>query len=99
MTPQALVLTALLLGLFVLAGGAYGSLYAAGRLCASDTLRRAGFAFYGAQALLVAAVWLTTPLFLGWKVFVALSCLAYGFIPPVTLNYLERLHEPRRGAA
>jgi hypothetical protein len=28
-----------------------------------------------------------------WKVFIVLSCVAYFFIPPVTMGYLARLHE------
>ena len=94
MTPRALILTAVLLGLFVLAGGAYGALYVAGRLRSSEALRSAAFALFGAQGLLALAVWLATPLLPVWKVFVVLSWLAYGFIPPAMLKYLERLHRP-----
>ncbi|MDE2150513.1 MAG: hypothetical protein KGJ55_11950, partial [Gammaproteobacteria bacterium] len=91
-TPDALILTAALLGLFVLAGGGYGGLYSVGRLRSSHRLRVTGYALYAVQAALLLAVWLLTPLFVFWKVFITLSWLAYGVIPPVTCKYLEGLH-------
>lgn len=97
MTPGALVPTAMLLGLFVLAGGGYGGLYSAGRLRSSSGLRITGYAMYAVQAALVAAVWALTPLLLFWKIFLTLSWLAYGAIPPITWRYLEGLHRAKGG--
>jgi ABC-type Na+ efflux pump permease subunit len=91
-TPLAVIATALLLGVFVLAGGGYGVLYGAGRMRRSRRLLSGGYACYGAQVLVVAVILAVTPLALGWKALVVLSALAYAFIPPVTWRYLERLH-------
>lgn len=92
MTPHQLVTTAVLLGLFVLAGGAYGGLYGAARLRYASGYLVAGYACYAAQALLVAAIVMATPLAPVWKFFIALSGAAYAFIPRFTWRYLERLH-------
>lgn len=91
-SPTALIATAILLGLFVLAGGGYGTLYGAGRLMARRGFRVAGYACYIIQvALVVVIVWMT-PLDPMWKAFIALSGLAYAFIPPVTWRYVEQMH-------
>lgn len=92
MTPAALVYTALLLGLFVLAGGGYGGLYSAGRLWSNRALLNAGFACYLAAALLALAICLLTPLSPLWKAFVVLSGVVYAALPPLTWRYLEKLH-------
>lgn len=92
MTPVALVATAVLLGLFALAGGSYGGLYGAGQIWRRPRLVKAGFACYGIQVALSIVIIATTPLALGWKVFILLSCLAYALIPPITWRYLERMH-------
>lgn len=92
MTPDALIYTSALLGLFVLAGGGYGGLYAAGRIWARPALVRAGYVSYLAAALIVLSICLATPLAPLWKTFVVLSALVYAAIPPVTWRYLEKLH-------
>ncbi len=93
MTPAALIYTSALLGLFVLAGGGYGGLYAAGRIWARPGLVHAGYASYGAAALIVLAICLVTPLAPLWKTFVVMSALVYAAIPPITWRYLEKLHQ------
>jgi len=92
MTPMALFATATALGLFVLSGGAYGVLYGAGSLRSSRLLTRAGYACYGLQLLLLLAVCLAAPLAGLWKVFLIVSGITYGFIPPATWRLLHALH-------
>jgi len=92
MTPFALIYTALLLGLFVLAGGSYGSLYSIGKLWSNALLIRAGVVCYLVAMLLALAICLFTPLATLWKIFIVLSCLIYAAIPPVTWRYLAKLH-------
>ncbi len=92
MSPAALIVTALLLGLFVLTGGGYGLLYCAGRLRHSRRLLASGYVCYGLQVLIVAVILAATPLTAGWKALVVLSGAAYAAIPPVTWRYLDRLH-------
>jgi hypothetical protein len=92
MTPDALIISAIMLGLFVLAGGSYGALYGAGRIWRRPQLIKTGFACYGLQVLVTLAIVGITPLSIMWKVFILLSCLAYALIPPATWRYLERLH-------
>jgi len=92
MTPYALIYTALLLGLFVLAGGGYGGLYSVGRLWSNTVLIRAGVACYLVAILLALAICLFTPLAALWKVVIVLSVLIYAAIPPVTWRYLAKLH-------
>lgn len=86
-----MIITAALLGLFVLVGGGYGLCYGAGKLKRDHRLTRAGFGCYGLQVLVTAAL-LATPLALQWKVFLAFSTLAYAIIPPVTWRLLHHLH-------
>lgn len=100
MTYAGLFATAMLLGVFVAAGGAYGILYAAARLRSSAVLARAGQACYALQLLIALVVCLGSPLALPWKVFIAASAVAYGFIPPLIWRLLEIMHrdagkEPR----
>jgi hypothetical protein len=92
MTPSGVIATALLLGLIVLAGGAYGACYGMGRLRASRPWMVTGYLCYALQAALVLAVCLLTALTVTWKVFVGLSGLAYLAIPPMAWRYLETLH-------
>lgn len=94
MTHAELIPTAVLLGLFVLAGGAYGLLYAAAMLRASVRLERAAYICYAAQALVALTVCVASPLDLPWKLFIAASCVVYGFIPPLTWRLLEAMHHP-----
>ncbi|MDE2090634.1 MAG: hypothetical protein KGJ08_01875 [Gammaproteobacteria bacterium] len=92
MTPYALIYTAVLLGLFVLAGGSYGGFYSVGKLWTNAAFIRTGIACYLVAILLALAICLFTPLAALWKIFIVLSCLIYAAIPPVTWRYLAKLH-------
>lgn len=92
MTPQALLETAILMGLFVLGGGGYASLYSLGRL-----QHRRGMIWCAALCWLFAMgcallIALMSPLDPGWKLLVLASALVYVVIPPVTWRYLQGLH-------
>lgn len=92
MTPYALIWTAALLGLFVLAAGGYASLYCVGRLWARPALLQAArLCWVGAFSIAVAIAALT-PLHAGWKLLILASAVVYAVIPPVTWRYLERSH-------
>ena len=92
MTPQALIETTVMMGLLVLAGGAWGVLYCVGRVRARKDLVRAGIASYALALALALAIAVISPLDFGWKLLIIGSALAYAAIPPITLRYLERLH-------
>jgi hypothetical protein len=92
MTPHAFLATSGLLGLFVLAAGAYGVLYGAGRLHDSRRLIRAANLAYAALCAIVAAIVAATPLGFGWKLLIVASALVYYMIPPVTWRHLHRTH-------
>ena len=95
----SLVATAMLLGLFILAGGCYGVLYAAGMLRSSAPLQRAAYACYVVQLLVALATCVMTPLDPLWKLFVVASGVAYGFIPPAVWRVLETMHRSEVGQA
>lgn len=92
MTPTALIETAVLLGLFVLAGGGYGGLYSIGRLAARPALVRAARACWALAFALALTIAVATPLDVGWKLLILASAVLYAIIPPVTWRYLERTH-------
>jgi hypothetical protein len=92
MTPTALLATSGLLGLFVLAAGAYGVLYGVGRWRESRGLLTAAKLTYAALCLIVAVIMLATPLGPGWKLLIGVSALVYYAIPPVTWRHLNRTH-------
>ncbi len=92
MTPRAMLATALLLGAFVAAAGAYGMLYCAARLWRRQVFTAASWASYAMLCAIAAAIVAFTPLHLGWKALIAASCAAYTIIPPVTWRYLQRVH-------
>ena len=92
MTPSAFIATSGLLGLFVLAAGAYGVLYGAGRLQESRRLINAATVAYAALCAIVAAIVVATPLGFGWKLLIGASALVYYAIPPVTWRHLHRTH-------
>ena len=92
MTPALFLLTAVLMGLFMLCGGAWALLYCLGQTRHSRTIVWAGLASYALAVILALVIALATPLQLKWKVLIIASGLAYAFIPPITLRYLERLH-------
>ncbi len=93
MTPTQMLQTSGLLGLFVLFAGGYGLLYGLGRLRHRRDLLHVGFASYALQCLVALAVLAFTPLLAWWKAFIALSCVLYCAIPPVTWRYLTLLHQ------
>lgn len=92
MTPQALIVTSSVLGLFVLFGGLYGTLHAASAVFHRPRLRAAAIVCY-AGLLLCLAVTLFTPLQWPWKFLLAVSAIGYYWIPPVTLRYVAKLHD------
>ncbi|MBS0366697.1 MAG: hypothetical protein JSR67_12830 [Proteobacteria bacterium] len=92
MTSAALFATSAALGLLVLLGGAYGVLYALGAARSSPSLTGAGYACYAGQLLLVLVVCLGSPLASLWKLFMAVSGVVYGFIPPATWRLLDSIH-------
>lgn len=92
MTPAALIETAVLLGLFVLAGGGYGGFYSVGRLSARPALVQVGRACWVVALALALVIAFATPLDLGWKLLILASALVYAVIPPMTWRYLERTH-------
>jgi len=97
MSNTALLSTAVLLGLFVLAGGAYGLLYSAGLLRSSLPIKRIAYGCYAGQLLITFLVCVGSPLNAVWKAFLAGSALAYAFIPPLMWRLLESLHrQPTR---
>jgi hypothetical protein len=92
MTPQALLETAVLLGLFVLAGGGYGGLYSIGRIAARPWLVRAGRVCWIIALAIALVITFATPLDAVWKLLVMASAVVYAAIPPVIWRYLERTH-------
>ena len=92
MTPQGVILTSSILGLFVLFGGLYGSLYAASAVFNRPRLRAAGNVCY-AGLLCCLAVAFFTPLLWPWKLLLAVSAIAYCLVPPITLRYVGKLHD------
>jgi len=92
MTPAAFLLTSVLLGLMVLAAGAYGALYAAARLTEKRHLLSLAALAYGVLAVDAVGVVAATPLGPAWKALVVASALAYLGIPPLTWRYLKRTH-------
>jgi len=92
MTPGAMLTTALLLGAFVTAAGAYGVSYCLGRRFHQSVLTIASLMSYAAMLAIALAIITLTPLHTGWKIFIVASCAAYVVIPPVTWRYLTQLH-------
>lgn len=92
MTPAALIETAILLGLFVLAGGGYGGLYSIGRLSARPLLVTIGRVCWVVAMALALVIAVATPLDTGWKLLILASAAVYAVIPPMTWRYLERTH-------
>lgn len=93
MTPVALIQTTVLMGLLVLAGGAWAVLYCLARTRAQPRLLQAARGCYALALAIALAIALLTPLAPGWKLLVLASALAYAAIPPITLRYLQGLHD------
>lgn len=92
MTPLELIVSSLLLGGFVAAGGAYGMLFSLRHALRDARWQRYALAAYTLQCLFAVAVIVVTPLDWWWKLLVAVSVAAYYFIPPLTWRYLIQLH-------
>jgi hypothetical protein len=92
MTYLDLFATAVLLGVFVAAGGAYGILYGAAMLRSSSALARSARVCYALQLLVALTVCVRSPLALPWKLFIAASAAAYGFLPSLVWRLLEAMH-------
>jgi hypothetical protein len=92
MSPVVFIITTALLGLMVLAAGAYGVLYGAACLLKSRALLIAAGLAYATLALDAAGILVATPLAPAWKLLIAASALAYFAIPPVTWRYLQSTH-------
>ncbi len=95
-TPGAMVATALLLGAFVTAAGAYGCCYSLLRLRSRRGLRVGTYASGTALSAIAAALVVWSPLHAGWKVLIIASGIADLLIPPVTWRYLVRLHREEK---
>jgi len=93
MTADAMVATALLLGMFVLLAGLYGLFYALAMLFPQPHLRPISLACYALHFAVMVVIVVATPLSPSWKALIVMSCLAYWAIPPVTWRYLVRLHQ------
>jgi len=91
-TPGLFVATSAILAAFALAGGVYALLFTYGTYSRRRSLVIVGWWAYGAQVFATICALFGTPLSPGWKTFLALSCVAYCFIPPATLRLLVRLH-------
>jgi hypothetical protein len=92
MSLDAFLITAALLGLLVLAAGAYGVLYGAARLNESARLIWAAYVAYGVLCSIAGAIVIATPLHFGWKILIGASAGVYYVIPPVTWHHLHRTH-------
>ncbi|TAN13458.1 MAG: hypothetical protein EPN34_01800 [Burkholderiaceae bacterium] len=92
MTPVLLLVTAILMGLFVTAGGAWGLLYCLGKTRRSKGMLWLALLAYAVALGLAVAIAFLTPLDFKWKALILVSGLVYAFIPPMTLRYLQALH-------
>lgn len=97
MTPYALIFSALLLGAFVLLAGLYGLLYSIGVLRGADRMVAVAYGCWAVQFLVALTIVVLTPLGIGWKILIVVSCLAYLEIPRITWRYLRQLHSPHEG--
>lgn len=93
MSPKELILTALLLGAFVLCAGGFGSLQTLGRVRNSLACVRWAGVLYVSQCFIAIAIALATPLASGWKSLIVVLCIASAAIPRITLRHLEQLHK------
>jgi hypothetical protein len=93
MDPGRLLISSALLGAFVLCGGIYGVSYSFGVIWRRRSLRGAAYVAFACQVALCLILLAYAPLLAVWKALIAVSCVLYYFVPPVTLRYLVRLHE------
>lgn len=92
MAPEQVLVTAALLGGYVLCGGAYGVCYAIKDVHGWTVCGALSRAAYALQSGLALALIVWTPLGIGWKLLLAASTAAYAAIPSVTLRYLRSIH-------
>lgn len=92
MTPDALIVTALLLGAFAVMAGVYGLLYSLAVLLERPSLKSAGYFFYLVHFVIMLTIVFATPLGAWWKLLIAASSVAYLAIPPITWHHLSRIH-------
>lgn len=92
MTAVELIVSSLLLGGFVAAGGAYGILLSLGHALRDARWKRLAQAAYVMQCIFTVAIVAFTPLDWWWKLLIAASDVAYYFVPPMTWRYLISLH-------
>lgn len=97
MSPQGLLTTAVVLGFFVLSGGASAVFYGVALLRANRQLATVALGCYALQCVVLAYVVALSPLAGPWKVLLVASGLAYYFIPRVTWRYLQNLHSAGEG--
>jgi len=97
MTPDALIATALMLGLFVLLAGAYGLLYSLAIVFDRPALRSAAWLCYLLNVAIMVTIVLATPLGFWWKLLLLASSAAYLAIPPIVWRYLLRTHRNEEG--
>jgi len=76
----------------VLAAGAYALLYCVARFKGSRAFLMLAGCAYGVLAIDTAGLLLRAPIDPPWKLLMAVSALAYLFIPPVTWRYLQSTH-------
>lgn len=93
MTAPALIYTTLLMGFLVVMAGMYGGLYAVHQLRPRPALLALSVACYAVVMGLAALIVWSTPLTRSWKALIAVSALAYAFIPPMAWRFLVRLHD------
>ena len=93
MDPQRLLISSALLGTFVLCGGIYGVSFSFGVIWRRRSLRAAGYVAFTCQIAVCLILLAWAPLLAVWKALIAVSCVLYYFVPPITLRYLVRLHE------
>lgn len=93
MSAQDFLLTAILLGVFVLCAGCYGLLYTLGRLRPGHGFTKLAYGAYILQGVVTALVLAESSLAPGWKLFLVVSFLVYAGIPPITWRHLERTHQ------
>ncbi len=97
MSPDGLLRTAAMLGLFLTLAGGYALLWGAGQLHTNRLLAALGYACYGAQWGVVVMLWLDTPLGIPWKLLLTASAAVCSVIPRVSLHYVQELDELMEG--
>ncbi|MSP51758.1 MAG: hypothetical protein EXQ91_05110 [Alphaproteobacteria bacterium] len=92
MTPEAFVLTSLLLGFFVLAGGVYASLASIATITLRSGAARLGHFCYALTVVVAAALVFATPLAIEWKVLTVVLAVAPWYLPNAALAIIAQIH-------